>query len=197
MKKFLSILLISSMICMVIPITISAEDGTKYGDYLYYEIDDNSVTITDCDESATEITIPSEIEGVPVKEIGVRAFFNCSNLTKVVIPESVEQLSMSAFMACSNLSEIEIPNGVKYIEDSAFLGCENLKKVSISKSVEYLGHHVFFTGDNLTSIDVDKENEEYSSEGGVLFNKDQTRLMKYPPNKAGESYTISSLNSSR
>lgn len=65
-KRILSYLTLLCMLAVLLPanmITVSAYTGTKHGDYLYYQIEENGeVTITDCDESATEIDIPAEIE---------------------------------------------------------------------------------------------------------------------------------------
>ncbi|MDE6775588.1 MAG: leucine-rich repeat domain-containing protein, partial [Ruminococcus sp.] len=54
-----------------------------------------------CDESAEKVVIPSEIDGLPVTGIGDYAFFDCSGLTSVTIPDSVISIGESAFGDCS------------------------------------------------------------------------------------------------
>ena len=90
-RKLLSVILVLSMLCAFMPVIANAE---KYGDYLYYQInnDQTGVTITGCDYSATEVVIPNEIENLPVTSIGYRAFYNCSSLTSVTIPDSVTSI---------------------------------------------------------------------------------------------------------
>ena len=79
-KRVLSFVLALTMICALIPGVASAYSGTQYGD-LYYEINnDNTVTITDCDESAVNVDIPAQIDGKKVTSIGYRAFYACFSL---------------------------------------------------------------------------------------------------------------------
>ncbi|MBE5747485.1 MAG: leucine-rich repeat domain-containing protein [Clostridiales bacterium] len=71
--------------------------------------------------SLTEIVIP---EGVT--SIGDGAFRGCTSLTSVVIPERVTSIGGYAFYGCSSLTEIVIPEGVTNIGDYAVYGCTNL-----------------------------------------------------------------------
>lgn len=145
-SKRLSCLLLSlSMLAAFAPIMASAETGTKYGDYLYYEVNEEgtAVTITDCDTTATEIEIPSKINGLPVTIIGDRAFENCQNLINVAIPNSVTQICWCAFRSCNNLTSITIPNSVMNIGDLAFSHCIKLINIKIPDNI-YIGYHAFY-----------------------------------------------------
>jgi hypothetical protein len=73
---------------------------------------------------------------------------------------------------------------------SAFSDCEKLTSVFIPKKVYYLEDYIFDGCGKLKEIIVDDENIEFSSVGGVLFNKAQTVLIKYPEGKEGASYTV-------
>ena len=99
-------------------------------------------------------------------EINQRAFYSYSNLTSITILEGVLSIGSYAFYDCSSLTSITIPDSVISIGDSAFGSC-----------------------DSLTSIEVDTANENYSSEEGVLFDKDKTTLITFPGGKS-ETYTI-------
>lgn len=97
----------------------------KYGDYLYYYLNNNDteITIVDCDDLATgEITVPSEIEGLPVTWICDIAFSECKNITKIVIPEGVKWIGENTFYNCNSLNEIIIPTTVELIGRGAFYG---------------------------------------------------------------------------
>ena len=67
-----------------------------------------------------------------VTSIGGRAFYNCSGLVSVVIPNSVTNIGDGAFEYCSGLTSIEIPNNVTSIGNNAFYGCSGLTAVHIS-----------------------------------------------------------------
>ncbi len=79
---------------------------------------------------------------------------------------------------------------VRYIGDYAFTYCASLTSITIPDGVTSIGGSVFYGCSNLTSITVDSNNKYYSSQDGVLFNKDKTRLIQYPAGKASTTYTI-------
>ena len=73
--------MVFTMLCALAPsVSVSAATSGHYRD-LGYEINNGIVTITDCNESATNVDIPSEIDGLPVTLIGDNAFDDCTGLT--------------------------------------------------------------------------------------------------------------------
>ena len=113
-------------------------------DFEYEVLDDGTASITDYTGSATELTIPSEIDGYVVSVIGMSAFYNCINLTSVTIPNSVTKIENSAFWNCTDLTSIAIPESVTEIGSSAFLNCNNLKDITLPDSITKIGSEAFY-----------------------------------------------------
>ena len=96
--------------------------------------------VADCDQNYSgSLSIPDFIEydGTPYRivAIGQEAFQNCSSLTEVIIPESVQSIGNYAFDECSSLAEVVIPESVTSIGEYAFWHCSSLIQITIPESV--------------------------------------------------------------
>jgi hypothetical protein len=85
-----------------------------------------------------------------VTSIGNYAFFICSGLTSVTIPNSVTSIGQSAFYSCSGLTSVTIPNSVTSIGQSAFRDCSILTSATIGNSVTSIGESAFRDCSGLT-----------------------------------------------
>jgi hypothetical protein len=125
----------------------------------------------------TGIIIPDSVTSIEERA------FCCRNLTSVIIGNSVTSIGEGAFGGCKDLKNVTIPNSVISIGVCAFNGCEALENVTIGKNVNSIGQLAF--NYNNPTINVDVDNNTYSSEDGILYNKDKTTLIVYPAKKNG------------
>ena len=114
-----------------------------------------------------------------VTSIAWGAFYDQHDISSVTIPNSVTQIGGRAFQGCTGLTSIIIPYSVTKLGWGAFLFCTGLTSITIPSNVTLL-QYTFDGCKNLTSINVETDNPDYSSVDGVVFNKDQTKLVLYP-----------------
>lgn len=108
-------------------------------------------------------------------------------------------IASSAFIFNEKLTEVIIPDSVTSICNGAFSRCTELKTVRIGKGLKKIGNNVFsdiyaggemITCRSLEKIEVSDDNRYFSSEDGVLFNKDKTEILQYPIGSDRRSYVI-------
>ncbi len=99
--------------------------------------------------SLTSVTIPNS-----VTSIGNNAFDRCSGLTSVTIGNSVTSIGGYAFVACTSLTSVTIPNSVTSIGNNAFDRCSGLTSVTIGNSVTSIGNYAFDGCSGLTSVTI-------------------------------------------
>ncbi|MCR5793822.1 MAG: leucine-rich repeat protein [Solobacterium sp.] len=107
--------------------TTEIEAANDVMDDFEYSIEDSEITISKYIGTDTEVSIPSEIDGVPVTRINDSAFQDCSNITSIIVPDTVIKIGEYAFKGCSSLSFIMIPASVTSFGFKTFEGCSNLK----------------------------------------------------------------------
>ena len=123
-----------------------------------------------------------------VTSIGGQAFRDCTALTRVMIPASVTEIGDWAFSGCGDLTGVTIPEGVQKIGDMAF-SKTGLTDITLPKTLASFSGTALEGCDNLTAIHADAGNTVYCDDDGVLFNKEMTKLVRFPCGRSG-SYTI-------
>jgi hypothetical protein len=68
--------------------------------------------------------------GSRVTKLGSFAFYNCSSLTSIVIPDGVTSIGSYTFNDCSSLASVTIPGGVTNIYGNAFYNCSSLTRIN-------------------------------------------------------------------
>ena len=89
-----------------------------------------------------------------VTKIGYYAFYDCSRLTSVTIPDSVTTIGYQAFCCCISLTSVTIPDSVTTIGEEAFYYCTSLTSVTIPDSVTTIGEEAFYYCTSLTSVTI-------------------------------------------
>ena len=105
----------------------------------------------------SEIEIASYHNGDPVLYIAIGAFRDCTALTSVKIPNTVEDIGRDAFHGCTALKSIIIPESVTDIHNSAFYGCKSLESITMSNIKKYvgdIGNNTFYGCEALKSITI-------------------------------------------
>lgn len=100
--------------------------------------------------------IPSSLKSVTVTggNILYGAFYSCTGLTSITIPNGVTNIGSNAFYSCTGLTSITIPNSVTSIGDYAFGYCSGLISITIPDSVTDIGHFAFYNCSELASITI-------------------------------------------
>jgi len=146
-KLFVGLLILGTFFA-VVPDLVSADQD---GDYTY-AVSNGAATITDYTCAGVAITIPSTLGGYPTVAIGDNAFYSCTFLTSVVIPDSVTTIGAKAFKSCTSLTSVTIPDSVITIGDDAFYYCSSLTSVTIGNSVITIGGDAFSFCSSLDSM---------------------------------------------
>ena len=190
MKKLCNVFIVLALLLACGMWFSTKAEAASYNGFTY-TVSDGEATITDYTGSATDLTIPSTLDGYPVTSIGDWAFAWCvSRPTSVAIPDSVTSIGDWAFAYCEVLPSVAIPDSVTSIGDYAFSDCYSLTSVAIPDSVTSIGNYAFNYCTSLAGIWVSEGNAYYSSDAqGVLFNKDKTELIQAPGTING-SYVI-------
>ena len=161
---------IMAVVMMMLSLQAMAYDFsyTYQGKTLYYEIlagGTNTLAVTYYSETAAsnnhvsgDVVIPSSVEHnnvtYSVTSIGGSAFYGCSDLTSISIPNSVTSIRDGAFRVCIGLTSVSIPNSVTFIGAWAFYGCRGLTSVTIPNSVNAIGDIAFYGCCGLTSVSI-------------------------------------------
>ena len=164
------VLLMITVLMMVSALQVTADTGTvKYpatgGEITF---DKSTGTVTECDKTVTEATIPAEIDGVAVKQLGQNAFSGCRELASVTLPEGLTRIARGSF-DYTKITVISVPATVTYADPGAFYWAESLEDINVAEG-----------------------NDTYCSKDGVMFDKEMTMLERYPPGKTCDKYTVPS-----
>ena len=164
--KILFILLFCTVALLVYPTLVNASDtliatSTLNGisvSFKYKLNDAGQVTDLVCTNASAlsgSVTVPGTLEGKTVVSLGNNAFKGASNITSVVIPESIKEIGLWAFSDCTSLSNVNLGN-VEKLSDKAFNNCTALTSIKLPKTLTKIASGAPFSGcTNLKHIELE------------------------------------------
>ena len=160
------------LLAILLPALATAHDFEVDG--IYYKINGNEATVTFkgryCnsfyDEYSGSVVIPATVTynetTYPVTSIDALAFFWCTEMTSIVIPNSLTEIGQEAFARCPGLANIVVESGnprydsrnncnaiIETTDNTLIVGCKN---TTIPNSVTAIGHFAFEGCTEMTSI---------------------------------------------
>lgn len=149
---------------------------TDYYPSYYYGMEGCEVSpfyaLKDC---ITEVKISEGITSV-----GRYAFDSCSSLTVVSLPSTLTTLGNGVFANCTQLKAVGIPDAVTKIGSYCFDSCISLEELTIPSGVSSINNITMYNCSGLKRIEVSAESSYFTSQDGVLYNADMTRLVMIP-----------------
>lgn len=152
--------------------SVVIEEGvTSIGSFAFLELKSlKSVTISstveninecafkEC-ESLTSVQFKTSVSGgevFGVQDIGVGAFFSCSHLSAIDLPQSVNYIQDAAFANCKAATSLTLPKSLRYIGMGAFYACSSLKSIVISEGIARISEGAFENCTKVTSVVIPK-----------------------------------------
>ncbi len=170
---------------------IPTEKGTLYAD-----VSGEEAVITGYSGEDEELTIPAEVGGKKVTEIG-RYALAVSTLQKIVLPDGLKTIGIEA-LSGTGITVLEIPDSVEEIQRGAFNNVKNITSVRLPESLAKIGSVPFNGCANLAEItisgavfdqyEVDEDNENFTVTDGLLMSKDGSTLVAVPAGIEGDLY---------
>ena len=147
-RKLWIILALTALIGLLWYGTALADESGSCGENLTWTLTDGGTLTISGSGAMTDYSDISEVPwyasrasvkflsiGSGVTSIGKYAFYGCTSLTEVTLPDSVTVIGNYAFYGCTGLTSVTIPNSVTSIGNSAFRSCTGLTSVTIPNSV--------------------------------------------------------------
>ena len=148
MKKIITMLAAAAILPLNTRLTADCADKPQYE----YTIINNEATITGFSGEPVYMEIPETIEGCRVVELRDNAFYECSSLRHIDLPDTVRKIGHHCFYACSALEEINVPDSVTDIGMGCFCGCAELSSAKLPDTFSTLPESCFRSCTSLGSF---------------------------------------------
>jgi len=182
MKKSVWTAWMAVMLCLIGCVTVSAAQPTWYMD--------GNGTLNGYIGAQETVSVPAEIEGETVIAIGDSAFRSDAVMQEIILPDGVKSIGKHAFFGCEQLRTATIPDSVETIGEGAFGRCYALEQIALPASLTEFDPLSLHFCRSLQAVTVAASNEQFLAQDGVLFSKDGSALLYYPPAKADTRYVV-------
>lgn len=179
-RRFLGIALI---ICAIVLTQIPAKEA--YASYAKEDFLMDNNTLSKYTGTAATVSVSDD-----VKIIGEEAFAGNQYIGTVNLGKNLKGIEHGAFSNCTYLNKVVIPDTVEYIDSAAFSGCTSLQNITLGKSVETLGDALFAGCKNLVSVSIAKDNKNFMTESGALYDNRQEYLYAYLCGNSYDTYKM-------
>ncbi|MBQ2794127.1 MAG: leucine-rich repeat protein [Clostridia bacterium] len=136
-------------------------------------------------KSLASINLPEQLT-----ILGESCFADCVSITEINVPKKVNKIDDMVFNGCTGLEKITLPDGLLKIGKAAFKDCTSLESIYIPASVTTMGAGPLRGCTSLSTVEVDKKNRFFKTENNILFNKNKSILIAYPPRIESTEYKI-------
>ncbi|MEY8391740.1 leucine-rich repeat domain-containing protein, partial [Lachnospiraceae bacterium 45-W7] len=135
-----------------------------------FEINGYTYTVTDSEnkyvqldkwagtQPSGEVAIPKTVtyegEDYTVKTIGESAFYGCTEITKVTLPDTLTGMGTRVFMSCRKLTSVNLPDGITRIEQMMFYRCPLQEELKLPSNLQYIGSYAFGDCTGLQKIEI-------------------------------------------
>lgn len=181
-QKLLAFLLTAVMLMTVLcftPLSAGAETNTEVsGDYEYTVLDDGTARIAKYNGSASELVIPTELDGKTVSAIGQMSFEKCKSITSLTIPSSIKTIGKNAFRYCENLKNLTLSEGLEAIDLGGFQECAKLESVVLPNSLTKVDTFIFKGDAALKSVKLPNNLQDI---GDYMFCDTGLTSIEFPP----------------
>lgn len=166
MRRMLALLFAVVTLLSTLPQAIAVDASGECGDSLTWDLKDGTLII----RGTGDMTDYSEEELAPWYEfreeiirlelpdglvrIGDMAFYQCDNLTNVIVPNSVQVIGKYAFAECTSMQTLQLGSNLKRIGESAFSSCETLNAIALPESLNTIERQAFYRCASLSYIRV-------------------------------------------
>lgn len=167
MRRLLSFTLAFCLVLVFSPLCVGAEKMVQ-GQYTYI-VEDGEATVVSVSTAARgRLTVPETLGGCPVTAIGREAFYGCTLVTGVSLPDTVRTIDEYAFAFCLKMTRISFSPDIEFIGEGAFYHCERLAGTVNIGEKSCVGKYAFEYCYALSDVKVDENNQYYHKIGGTL-----------------------------